>query len=131
MRETRQVRRGGCRNDDTFRDFYFTSAELIFCEYRDFRKPSKHIVSTPTTPLPPDNDQSRRNMWFRRPDPPCLTTAAATSAPTAYVRNCDGANWSNVLLPTLLALVEVVGMAGVSNGDDGHVGTMKTVGLAI
>ena len=32
IRETRQVRRGGCRNDNTFRDFYFATAELIFCD---------------------------------------------------------------------------------------------------
>jgi hypothetical protein len=30
MRETRQVRRGECRDDDTFRDFYFATPELIY-----------------------------------------------------------------------------------------------------
>jgi len=55
MSETRQVRQGGCRNDDTFRDFYFANAKLIF------------FVST-------DAFESRRNVWFGRSDPLSLTT---------------------------------------------------------
>ena len=70
-----------------FRDFYFATGELIFYNYRHLRKPSKHMVSAPTFPLPLDNDQSRRKFRFRRPDPP----TAATSAPTTYVRNSDRA----------------------------------------
>jgi hypothetical protein len=34
MRETRQVRRGGCRKDDTLRDFDLVNPELIFHKYR-------------------------------------------------------------------------------------------------
>ena len=75
MRETRQVRQGWCRNDDTFRDFYFASAELIFCDYRYCRKmsfrphipfatrqppkPAKGVVSPPTSTLAYD---SRTNL---------------------------------------------------------------------
>ena len=82
IKETRQVCCGRCRNDNTFRDFYFATVELIFCDYRYFRKPSKHMVLTPTSPLLPDNHSSRRNMWFRRPHPSSFTTAT-TRAPYA------------------------------------------------
>jgi len=85
MRETCQVRRGGCRNDDTSRHFWFATVQLIFCDYRYFRKPSKHIVSTPTFPLPSDNHPSRRNKSFRRPHPSLLTTTTATPTPYAVL----------------------------------------------
>jgi len=104
MRETRQVRRRGCRNDNTFRDFYFATSELIFCDYRYFRKPSKHMVSTPTSPLPPDTHPSRRNMSFRRPHPSSLTTTATTPAPYAVVSKLRPCDWSNAPSPTPLAL---------------------------
>ena len=60
MRETHQVRRRRCRNDDTFRDVYFETPEPILsigaCESRrkiSFRRP--HPLSLPTTTLPYDN----------------------------------------------------------------------------
>jgi len=37
--ETRQVRRGGCQNNDTFRDFNFTEPQLISREYRPLLEP--------------------------------------------------------------------------------------------
>jgi hypothetical protein len=64
MREIRQVHQGGCRNEDPFCDFDFATAELIFYDYRHLQKLSKHMVSTPTSPLPPDNYLSRQNIYF-------------------------------------------------------------------
>ena len=91
MKETHQVRRARCRNDNTFRNFYFVAPEISFCEYRRFRKPVKHIVLPPISTLPHDNHQSPLKISFRRLQPPSLMTTAATPAPTAYPRNCDRA----------------------------------------
>jgi len=113
--ETQQVRRGRCCHFDTFRDFYFTTAELIFCEYRRFRKPVKHVVSPPTSTLLHDNHQSRQNMSFRHPHPPSLTTTTATPAPSK-LRPC---NWANALPP---------GVGGILNGCDGRVGAIEATG---
>ena len=66
MRETYQVRRGRCRNDNTFCDFYFAAPELRFCEYRCFRKPAKYIVSPPTSTLPYDNRRDTPYLRNRR-----------------------------------------------------------------
>jgi len=110
MRETRKVRQGGCRNDDTFRDFYVATAELICCDYRQFRKPSKHMVSTPTTPLPPDNHPSRRTLKFRRAHPSSLTTTGATTSRYAVLSKFRPYDWSNAPPPTLFAFN---GLAGV------------------
>jgi len=94
MRETCQVRQGGCRNDDTSRHFWFATKQLIFCDYRYFRKLSKHIVSTPTFPLPSDNYPSRRNKSFRRPHPSLLTTTAARPTPYAVLPKFRLYDWS-------------------------------------
>jgi hypothetical protein len=110
MRETCQVRRGGCRNDDTSRHFWFATARLIFCDYRYFRKPLKLIVSTPTSPLPSDNHPSRRNKSFRRPHPSSLTTTTATPTPYAVLSKFRLYDWSKAPPPTLFAFN---GLAGV------------------
>jgi len=96
---------GASRKDNTFRDFYFATPKLIFCDYRYFRKPSKHIVSTPTPPLPPNNHPSpAKNMSFRCPHPSSLTTTAAPYAVPSKLRQCD---WSNALPPTPLAFMSL------------------------
>jgi hypothetical protein len=110
MRETRRVRRGRCRNDNTFRDFYFATSELIFWDYRYFQKLSKHMVSTPTSPLPPDNHPSRRNMSFRCPHPPSLTTTAMTPAPYTVPSNLRPCDWLNAPAQPPLALNELAGV---------------------
>ena len=52
MRETHQVCRGGCLNDDTFHNFDFANPELIHCKYRPFHKLVKDIISpSKFTPL--------------------------------------------------------------------------------
>jgi hypothetical protein len=56
MRETRQVHRRGCRKDDTFRDFDLVNPELNFYKYR----PSKNVVSPPTSTLRNDDDPDTR-----------------------------------------------------------------------
>jgi len=125
MRETQQVRRGRCRHLDTFHDFYLADAELIFCESRSFRKAPKHVVSSRICTLPHSNDQSRRKCI----SPPRSTLLydsrrdTLTYGARSKFLQCDG---SNVPLPTPLAFV-----GGVSNGSDGHVGTMKTARPAI
>ena len=58
--ETHQVRHGRCQNDDAFRNFNFANAQLIYCEYRPHRKPSKHVALPPTLFLPHDNHRNMR-----------------------------------------------------------------------
>jgi len=87
--KTQQVCHRRCRNDDTFCDFYFATPELIFCEYRCFRKLVKHVVSLPTSTLLHNNHQCQQNMLFHHPHPPSLTTTTATPTPMPYLRNCD------------------------------------------
>jgi len=110
IRETRQVRRGRCRNDDTFHDFYFLTPKFIFCDCSYFRKPSKHMVLTPRSPLPPDNHLSRRNMSFRRPHPSSLTKTATTPAPYAVPSKLRRCNWLNTPPQPPLALNELAGV---------------------
>ena len=87
--------------------FLFCNTELVFCYYRHFQKPSKHIFSTPTSSPPPDNHPSRQNMSFC---PSSLTITAATPAPYAVLSKLRECDWSNALPPTLLAFN---GLAGV------------------
>ena len=97
-------------NDNNFRDFYFTTSELIFCNYRCFRKPSKHIFSMPTSPLHPNNHPSQRNMSFRRPHPSSPTTTATTPAPYAIPSKLRPCDWSSAPVPTPLALNKLAGV---------------------
>ena len=116
MRETHQVRRGRCCHFNTFHEFYFPTAELIFCNHRCFRKPSKHMVSALTSALPPDNHPSRRTMSFRRPHPSSLMTSAMTPAPytvPSELRHCDSSNARSRNLLALNRLAGVLVIVGV------------------
>jgi len=78
IRETRQVRRGGCRSDDTFRDFDFATPQTLF-----FLQVQAVV--------------SRRNMSFRRSYPSSHTTITPTRAPTPYRPNYYR-NWTPAIL---------------------------------
>jgi len=116
MRETRKVRRGSCRNDYTFGDFFFVTAELIFCDYRHFRKPLKHMVSTPISPLPPDNyPKPAKDVVL--PPTSLLLIIATTPAPYAVPSKWRPCDWSKAPVPTPLALnglAEVVSSSAYS-----------------
>ena len=98
----------------TFRDFYFATVELIFCNYRYFksrrnillRRP--HPLSLPTTTQA--GETCRRNMSFRRLHPSSLMTTATTPVPYTAPSNLRPRNWSNALPKPQLGLNELSGV---------------------
>ena len=95
------VRRGRCRNSNTFREFYFTMPALNFCEYRRVWKPTQHIVSPPKSTAHYNNHRDTHTY----------------SALLKLWQCC----WSNAPRPTPLAFIELASGSGVLKGGEGHI----------
>ena len=86
MRETHEVCRGGCRSDDTFRDFYFVTPKLIVLWVHTLSKTSE-TYGFGAQIHSPSRQRKPAKKSFRCPPRSPLPTTTATPAPAPYFRN--------------------------------------------